>query len=126
MEEESLLEIKFKQILKWTILVSVSILAIFLFTTFGYGVCLLSYEILHNHKDEVVALYLKVIFEHFGATIGLPLAALTSLGLVLLLRFSAGPIEFEGFGFKFKGASGPLIFWILSFLAFTTAIKLLW
>jgi hypothetical protein len=69
---------------------------------------------------------MKTIFDHFAAVIGLPFAAISSLCLVLLLRYSAGPIEFEGLGFKFKGASGPIIMWVLCFLAMVSAIKLLW
>jgi len=32
--------------------------------------------------------------------------------VVILLRFSAGPIEFKGFGFEFRGAAGQVVFWI--------------
>ena len=69
---------------------------------------------------------MEIAQQHFAATIGLPFAALASLSLVLILEFRAGKIEFEGFGFKFRGASGPIILWVISFLAIATAIKLLW
>ena len=69
---------------------------------------------------------IQIAQKQFAATIGLPFAALSSLSLVLILEFRAGKIEFEGFGFKFRGASGPIILWIMSFLAMATAIKLLW
>jgi hypothetical protein len=71
-------------------------------------------------------LVMKIIEEHYAATMGLPLAAIAALVLVLLLEASAGPIEIEGLGFKFRGASGPAILWIFVFLAMTLAIKLLW
>lgn len=64
--------------------------------------------------------------QHFAAAIGLPFAALAALGLVTLFETRSGPIEFEALGLKFKGASGPIIFWVLSFLAIAVAIKLLW
>ncbi len=51
----------------------------------------------------------KVILEHFPATFGLPLAAGGAFILVVLLRHTQGPIEFEGLGFKFRGASGPVV-----------------
>jgi len=68
----------------------------------------------------------EIAREHFAATIGLPAAALVSLCIVLLLEHSAGAIEFEGLSFKFRGASGPIVLWILCFLSIAGAIKLLW
>jgi hypothetical protein len=68
----------------------------------------------------------EIAREHFAATIGLPFAALAALSLVLILEFRAGKIEFEGFGFKFRGASGPIVLWVIAFLSITTAIKILW
>lgn len=64
--------------------------------------------------------------EHFAATIGLPSAALASLCLVIVLENTSGAIEFEGLGFKFKGASGPVVLWCFCFLCIAGAIKLVW
>lgn len=44
-------------------------------------------------------------------------AAAIALLVVLSLRYVAGEIEFEAIGFKFKGASGPVVLWVLCFLA---------
>ncbi len=63
---------------------------------------------------------------HPGAVLGLPLAALAALCIVLFLEAKSGRIEFEGFGFKFRGASGEVILWVICFLAITAAVKLLW
>lgn len=68
----------------------------------------------------------EVALSHFAATVGLPSAALAALCIVVFLESASGPIEFEGLGFKFKGASGPIVLWMLCFLAITAAIKLLW
>lgn len=68
----------------------------------------------------------EVALAHFAATVGLPSAALSALCIVVFLESSSGPIEFEGLGFKFKGASGPIVLWVLCFLAIAAAIKLLW
>lgn len=68
----------------------------------------------------------EAVREHFAAVIGLPAAALGALCLVLVLEVKSGPIEFEGFGFKFRGASGEIILWVICFLATAGAIKLLW
>jgi hypothetical protein len=43
--------------------------------------------------------------------------------LVLLLRTVSGTIKFKALGFKFKGASGPILMWIFYFLAMTLAIS---
>jgi uncharacterized membrane protein len=68
----------------------------------------------------------EAVREHFAAVIGLPAAALGALCLVLVLEVKSGPIEFEGFGFKFRGASGEIILWVICFLATAAAINLLW
>lgn len=64
--------------------------------------------------------------EHFAATVGLPFAALAALCLVIFLEITAGGVEIKGFGFEFKGAGGPIVMWISSFLAIAAAIKMLW
>jgi hypothetical protein len=68
----------------------------------------------------------EIAREHFAATVGLPAAALVALCIVYFLEHTGGPIEFEGLGFKFRGASGPIVLWVLCFLAITAGIRLLW
>jgi hypothetical protein len=68
----------------------------------------------------------KVLEEHFAAIIGLPGAAAAAFVLVVFLRQTEGPIEFEGLGFKLKGAAGQILMWVICFLAIAGAIKLLW
>lgn len=68
----------------------------------------------------------EVVQQHFPATVGLPLAALCAFLLVTVLQISAGKIEFEMLGFKFRGASGPIILWVIAFLSIASCIKLLW
>ena len=64
--------------------------------------------------------------EHFKAAVGIPLAGLTAICLVFLLRTTSGPITFKAVGFEFKGASGPIIMWVLVFTAIVWAIDKLW
>jgi len=52
---------------------------------------------------------MEIVKKHFAATIGLPLAAITSLCVVLLLKYATGPIEFKALGFEFRRASGPVV-----------------
>lgn len=64
--------------------------------------------------------------EKFRATVVVPLASPTALCFVIILGHVAGPTEFEGFGFKFKGAAGPLLFWVICFLALSSVLKPCW
>lgn len=67
-----------------------------------------------------------VLKDHFAAIIGLPGAAAVSFAIVVFLRQTEGPIEFEGLGFKFRGAAGQVVMWIACFLAIAAAIKWTW
>ena len=67
-----------------------------------------------------------IVRKHFAATVGLPLGAIGAFCIVYIFEYSTGVIEFEGLGFKFKGASGPIILWLLCFLGIVMGIKLLW
>src|SRR5947209_2792660 len=59
----------------------------------------------------------NLVFHHFPATIGLPFAAAAAFIIIALFRSTEGRIEFGGLGFKFEGASGPIVMWVLCFLA---------
>ncbi len=69
----------------------------------------------------------ELVLRNFAAIIGLPMAAIGAFIVVVFLRQThEGPIEFEGLGFRFRGASGPVVLWLVCFLAIAGAIKLLW
>ena len=70
--------------------------------------------------------FIGIIDKHYAATIAVPLSAIAALCVVLALKATTGPIEFEALGFKFRGASGPLVFWLICFLAMVWAVWLLW
>ena len=67
-----------------------------------------------------------VFLSKFHVIVGLPSAAIGAFLVVAILRQTAGPIEFKGFGFEFRGASGPVILWMLCFLSIATMIKWMW
>lgn len=77
-------------------------------------------------RDTTDPITLHIVTEHFPAVIGLPMAGIASFIVVVLLKHVHGPIEFEGLGFRFSGASGPVAMWIACFLAIVMSIKLLW
>jgi hypothetical protein len=87
-------------------------------------ISLVLYAFVKYGKAE--ALWIPVAKEHFAAVVGLPSASLASFIVVLVLRISAGPIEFEAWGLKFKGAAAPIVFWILCYLSIAASIKMLW
>ncbi len=66
------------------------------------------------------------LFEHFAAIVGLPGAAVAAMFIVLMLEQTHGEIKFEVLQVKFRGASGPVVLWVLCYLAITGSIKLLW
>ena len=70
--------------------------------------------------------FILMVQQHPAATIGVAMSAISSFCLVALLEIARGPIEFEVLGFKFKGASGPVILWVFCFLAMVFAVWLLW
>ena len=69
----------------------------------------------------------QILYAHFLAIVGLPFVGFASLALVLLLESrSDQPLEFKALGFEFKGASGPIVLWVLCFIAITGCLKLVW
>ena len=70
--------------------------------------------------------FLALVKEHYAAVCGTPCAAACAFSIVTLLKVTSGPIEFEALGFKFHGASGPIVLWILCFGAMAVALYFLW
>lgn len=112
-DEEPVSTDAFSQISKWIVVVMILIFTIGAIYAFVFG----------GINPQV---FERVVLENFAASVGLPAAAAAALFIVLLLRITSGPIEFQGLGFRFKGAGGPIILWVICFLAIVGAIKLLW
>ena len=72
------------------------------------------------------ALLIRIAEQQFAVVVGLPSAALLAAFIVVALRYTEGPLRFEGLGFKFEGGSGQGVLWVVCFLAIAGAIKLLW
>lgn len=101
--------------------VGIVIIGLFVFSLIGYFIYI---GYLFRNEEKLIV---EGITNHASAAIGLPIAAITSLTLVLLLEEVFGQIiEVKAIGFEFKGAAGPIILWILGFLAITIAIKSVW
>jgi hypothetical protein len=71
--------------------------------------------------------YFIVTVRHFRAVVGLLLAGVAALFIVTVCKVVTGEeLSFSALGFKFEGASGPVVLWVLCFLAITLAIFTLW
>ena len=71
--------------------------------------------------------WILVLFrDHYAFFVGLPLAALAAHFLVGTLENARGRIEFELVGVKFKGASGPIVMWVIVYLAIVVSFALAW
>jgi hypothetical protein len=77
----------------------------------------------HSVSDGFIV---ELTRKQFAAMILVPMAALMAFGVVTLLEWTAGDIEFSGLSFTFKGASGPIVLWVFCFLAITAALQLFW
>jgi len=69
---------------------------------------------------------LTILQQHFSGIVSVPLASIGALCVVLVLRSTEGPMEFEGLGFKFKGAAGPVVLWAMCFIVIVLGIRVLW
>ena len=73
----------------------------------------------------------KWFLDNAAANIGIPCSAISAFAIVtvLLRAFPAddksGPLKLKAFGLEFTGPSGPITLWLLCFLGFVFAMKLL-
>ena len=114
-DEKALLnEEKFRSIAGWLIFLGAGL----------YSALLLIFIAYNLWREE--SFIIELVEAHFAALVGLPLAGMGSMCVVMLFKYTSGPIEFKAIGFEFRGASGPVVLWIFCFLAITGAIAILW
>jgi hypothetical protein len=70
--------------------------------------------------------WLPIFRDHFLMIGGIPIAVIVAAGVVQFFRGVHGPVEIKIPGVQFSGATGPVLLWILCFLAIAWAIKYLW
>jgi hypothetical protein len=66
------------------------------------------------------------LMPHIVVIMGLAGMGLSSVLLVAIFRQADGPIEVEAIGIKFKGGAGPIVLWIMAFLAMVGGSRMLW
>jgi hypothetical protein len=74
-------------------------------------------------KNESVR---QLVLDQFRVIVLLPGAGLFAIIVVSIFETTSGPIKFEVLGFKLEGAAGPIIMWVLCFLAIVLAISTFW
>ena len=72
------------------------------------------------------AFWQDVIKEHFLGSVGLVGISCLAFGVVIVLRQTEGPIEFEVMGLKLRGAAGQVVLWALCVIVLSLCAKLLW
>lgn len=109
---------RLRKIASWVAMFGTSLLAAYFF----------GFLIYHSLRPTTSSgsWFITVLEKQFAATMAVPLSAIGSVCIILMLKATAGPIEFEGLGFKFRGASGPIVLWVLCFLSMILAVHLLW
>jgi len=71
--------------------------------------------------------FLQLVREHPGGTIGVAVSAISAFSVVAVLDVLArDPIEIKFIGFELKGAAGPVVLWVICFLALVAGGKTLW
>ena len=108
-------DVRFSRVLRVIALVTAILVGIFVSVV---GILLL--------RHTGLAFWQDVIKEHFLGSIGLIGIACLAFGIVIFLRQTEGPIEFEAIGMKLKGAAGQVILWALCVVVLSLCAKLLW
>ena len=66
------------------------------------------------------------VLSNFGLVIGLPMAAALAFGIVAAFQQTAdGPLSMRVDPLEFSGPAGPILLWLVCFLAAVFAIDLL-
>jgi hypothetical protein len=68
----------------------------------------------------------QLLLDRFRAIVGLPAAGVFAFLIVATFESTSGQIEFEAIGLRFRGAAGPILMWVITFLSIALAIHLLW
>lgn len=76
--------------------------------------------------SDATEYYTELVFRNYLIFFGMPYAAFFAYYMVVTVESGRGPIEVELSGLKFKGAAGPLIFWLLIFLSILLGFKMFW
>ena len=68
----------------------------------------------------------KLFRDHYVFFVGLPFAGFLAYFIVGTLENVRGQIEFEALSIKLKGASGPILMWVVVYLVIVLSITMVW
>lgn len=68
----------------------------------------------------------KLFHDHYVFFVGLPFAGFIAYFIVGTLENVRGQIEFEALSIKLKGASGPILMWVIVYLVIVLSITMVW
>lgn len=109
----------FRKLVTRVIVLGVASWVIFLLAFMGYHLIV--------SQPQPEGWLLVLIHEHYAALIQVPVLALGAFfGVVLFGVVSGQQIEFKVWGVEFRGAAGPVVLSIFSFLALVLATYCLW
>jgi len=98
----------------------------------GYSVALVLAAFFSKREGSAGARLARWFTTYPAQNLGLPCAAISAFAIVAILMkaFStcsegASSLEFKAFGLEFTGPSGPVTLWLLCFLGFAGALRLL-
>jgi hypothetical protein len=111
-------DVKLRRWVSWVAVIGTATMA-------GFFFCYLIFQIVCGQATPNTWLSI-LLAKHYAAIVGTPLSAVSAFCIVTLLKVTNGPIEFEALGFKFRGASGPIVLWVFSFLAVGIIFDFLW
>ena len=110
---------KLKALATWGVVVGTA-----LWTTFFFGFLVAS-ALFPSAVAE--SWFLQMIREHPGGTLGIAISAISAFSVVVVLDVLArDAIEIKFFGFELKGAAGPVVLWVICFLALVAGGEVLW
>jgi hypothetical protein len=74
----------------------------------------------------------KTLDQNLSANVGIPGSAFAAFGVVVVLylafppeKLPSGEIKISAFDLSFTGPSGPVLLWVVCFLSFIAALKVL-
>ena len=67
-----------------------------------------------------------IALDHFRTIVALPVAGVFALLVVSIFQVTSGNIEFNALGFKLKGAAGPILMWVVVYVAIAITIYVNW
>lgn len=112
------IDLWFRRASQWAAVGGTGVASIFFF-------CFLVWHIIYPAPPD--GWLINIIHSQYAATIGVPLSAIAAFCIVTVLNvINNGDVEFSFLGFTFKGASGPVILWVICFLAIILGFHVLW